>query len=163
MNATTETTVFKSKWGYHPCSKETALKLRTINRVYDKALRLRAAWDRWANKLEENRVQWRTVRDASGQKVGREKVLDGNGKTIPLPEPKRCPIFEWTFHWPGGGKRPHRISKVGEAILKASRLARTPVATPEEVQRPAYGYCDGSEEAVCRLYEQCRAWEEAQG
>ena len=32
MNATTETTVFKSKWGYHPCSKETALKLRTINR-----------------------------------------------------------------------------------------------------------------------------------
>jgi len=158
MNAT-ETQVFRSKWGYHPCSKEMAKKLRTINRVYFKALQLETAHERWARKLPENRVQRRVVRDASGQKVGREKVTDGQGKPVPVPEPMRCPIFEFTFFWPGDGKRPYRISKVGEAILQASRQARSPVAQPDDVKRLAFGYGDGSEEAVGRLYEQCAAWE----
>ena len=134
MNVT-EAQVYKSKWGYHPCSKEIAQKLRTINRVYQKALHLEAAHERWRNKLPENR----------------------RGE-----EPQRCPIFEFTYHWPGQGKRPYRVSKVGEAIRLAARQARTPVATPEDVKRPAYGYGDGSEEAVCRLYEQCAAWESSQ-
>jgi len=158
MNAT-ETQVHRSKWGYHPCGKEIAKKLRTINRVYNAALHLEAAHERWAGKLPENRVQYRAVRDAAGQKVGREKVLDGKGQPVPLPEPVRCPIFEFTYHWPGDGKRPYRISRVGEAILQAARQARTPVANAEDVKRLAFGYGDGSEEAVCRLYGQCAAWE----
>ncbi len=158
MNATEN--VYQSKWGYHPCSKEMSKKLRTINRVYLKALRLQAAHDRWANKDPQNRVLFSTVRDEEGKRTGRIPVLDKQNKPVPMKEPKLCKIFEWTYKYEPN-RRPRRISKIGESILEASRQARKPVATPEEVKRLAYGYCDGSEAAVCRLYEQCVAWESA--
>jgi hypothetical protein len=159
MNATE--TVHQSKWGYHPCSKETSKKLRTINRVYLKALRLQAAHDRWANKDPQNRVLFSTVRDESGKKTGRIPVLDKQNKPVPMPEPKLCKlpagglIFEWTYKYEPE-RKPRRISKMGEAMLEASRQARKPVENPDDVKPLGVRQAD-----IDRLYEQCVAWESA--
>ena len=47
--------VFKSRWGYHPVSKEYYLKLKKINIVYFNSLRLAAANNRNNAKLPHNR------------------------------------------------------------------------------------------------------------
>ena len=51
----TITIAFKSKWGFHPVNYETFLLLKRLHKWYHAALKRRAAWWRWANKLEYNR------------------------------------------------------------------------------------------------------------
>jgi hypothetical protein len=66
MNAVVLSHVHQGKYGYHPCDKETYLKLKALNKLYVEALRQKAAWDRWNRKLPKNRFCRRKVRDAEG-------------------------------------------------------------------------------------------------
>jgi len=43
---------YKSKWGYHPCTHETYLKLKEAHLLLLKALRDIKAYQRWERKLE---------------------------------------------------------------------------------------------------------------
>jgi hypothetical protein len=47
--------VFKSRWGFHPVSKEDYCKLKKLSIVYLKSLRLAAAHNRLTRKLPHNR------------------------------------------------------------------------------------------------------------
>lgn len=85
--------VFKSRFGYHSCSKETDKKLRFLNGAYQKALSSAAAWNRWDRKAPHNRVQRRKIYDDQGRVCGREVVLDAAGQPLMQPEPKICPVF----------------------------------------------------------------------
>ena len=48
--------VHRSRWGYYPYDYETYLKLKQLNRIYYKALKQSARWERWARKAPQNRV-----------------------------------------------------------------------------------------------------------
>lgn len=158
---TTISDVFQSKWGYHPVSREASKKLRTLNRVFQTALRLCGARQRWENKLPQNRIQKRAVRDGNGQKIGVEVVTDANGQPVPMPEPQECPLFAEKSQWKSGWERTadgkvrhYKRNLLGERILTAARLARTPMETPEAVTRLSF-----TEEEIDKLYQQAVEWE----
>ncbi|MBT6053042.1 MAG: hypothetical protein HOG49_40085 [Candidatus Scalindua sp.] len=80
MTTMTETKVYQSKWGFHPCDLETYKKLRKLNQWFLKAQIKAAEWNRWARKDEHNRVIKKFVRNDQGQRIGCEIVC-------PKPEP----------------------------------------------------------------------------
>ena len=102
--------VHESRWGFHACDRETAAKLRFLNRCYTKALKRYAALNRWARKQKQIGVA-----------------------------PKQFPVYEWTSRWPHQfnpplpGTHPIRISAFGEDIRVAARIARTVYKTKDEV------------------------------
>ena len=149
MNAIPNT-VHKSNWGYHPCSLATSKKLRTINRVYMKALSMDANHERWDNKQPQNRVLYRTLRDETGQRIGRKIFLNENNQPVQIPKPPICPVFIMKSTFPPPKYKVRRINEIGETILKASRQARKPVPTPEEVK-----FLPLSEQEIENLYQKC--------
>src|SRR5215475_11844869 len=78
--------MFESRWGFHPCDYLTYRKLKFLNQVYLRALRLAHAWERWKRKDPHNRAIRRRLRNQHGQTIGYEPPLM-------LPEPRICPIF----------------------------------------------------------------------
>jgi len=54
-----ETETHQSRWGFHPCSYETYLKLKFLNKFYVKGLRQIASWERWNRKMPHNRLSIR--------------------------------------------------------------------------------------------------------
>ena len=70
----TETKVYQSKWGFHPCDQETYKKLRKLNQWFLEAQRQAAEWNRWARKDKQNRVIRKFIRNDQGQKIGCEIV-----------------------------------------------------------------------------------------
>ena len=116
MDTIEKNEVFMSKWGFHPCSYSTYQKLRKLNSLYERALRLRADWDRWDRKQPQNRVIRKWKRDELGRKIGCEIVG-------PRLEPKLCPIFNNA----GYG--------INHAEIHADYVnAKKPMATREEVK-----------------------------
>jgi hypothetical protein len=81
-----EKTMFRSRWGFHPCDYQTYRKLKFLNQLYLKAVRMAHAWDRWRRKDPHNRVTRRRIRNEKGQIIG-------YGPPVPLPEPKICSVF----------------------------------------------------------------------
>jgi len=51
----TQVKTYKGKYGYYPCSKETYLKLKEMNKKLTKAKKMAAAWNRWHRKDPHNR------------------------------------------------------------------------------------------------------------
>lgn len=135
--------VFKSRFGYHPVSKETDKKLRYLNAVHQKALHLAGAWRRWYAKQLQNRVHKTRLRDADGK-------VTGYGESVPWSEPAVCPVFsdketkQVQIYWPVKGF-------VG--ILAVARQARTPYATPEEVRPLAIRV-----EEINTMYDMAQEW-----
>ena len=78
--------VFRSRWGFHPCDYQTYRRLKFLNLVYQRAVRLAHAWNRWKRKDPHNRVIRRRRRNDQGQTIGYDKP-------IPLAEPALCPLF----------------------------------------------------------------------
>jgi hypothetical protein len=78
--------MFRSRWGFHPCDYETYRRLKFLNQLYLKAVRLAHGWQRWKRKDAHNRVICRHIRNELGQTVGYEPP-------VPLAEPKICPVF----------------------------------------------------------------------
>lgn len=79
-------TTFRSRWGFHPCDHATYRKLKLLNLVYERAVRLAHAWDRWHRKAPHNRVCRRRLRDDQGRIIG-------YAAPVPLAEPPLCAVF----------------------------------------------------------------------
>ena len=126
----------RSRWGWHPCDYATYRLLKDLNALHEQARRQFAAWQRWRRKLPHNRVLRRKV-VAQGNQVGTEVVG-------PRPEPPLHPLFRMcrqvlSYHDAGGRplRKPQHVEEVvflGHGIPEAYRLARTPVATPQQVE-----------------------------
>jgi hypothetical protein len=108
---TTATSVFKSRWGFHPCSWEHSKKLRRLNFLGFKALSRLAALERWERKDPQNRV----IRPKKGIPNRRKTSLG------PIPKPILAPVDQNTFYY----------------IMEDSQNARIPRATEAEV-KPLY-------------------------
>jgi hypothetical protein len=78
--------MFQSRWGFHPCDYSTYRKLKFLHHVYQRAVRMAHAWERWKRKDPHNRVMRRRIRNAKGQTIGYEAP-------VPIAEPRICPIF----------------------------------------------------------------------
>jgi hypothetical protein len=107
MNETIEKAVFQSKWGFHPCSRETLRKLRQLQVYSIHALHQEARLERWERKEPQNRV---LNRDKDGLRIPRRQR-----KTYPTSWPK--PVL-------------HSIPFVGDEIENA----RMPKATADAVK-----------------------------
>lgn len=155
MSATIAGKVYQSKWGFHAISRETYDKLRFINGVYAKAQHSASAWSRWENKMPSNRFYRVSVKSDSGQKIRSEIVKDAAGNPVPWPEPQICSLFHTKApkHVSGGYyiKGKTFDNGLGERILEASRQARTPMATPEEVEPFPF-----TEKEIDQIYEQLK-------
>ena len=66
------TTIFKSRWGFHPCNYELFLKLKGLHGCYWKTLYDFHRWHRWWRKDVQNRTG---------------------------PEPTFCPLFVNEYVW----------------------------------------------------------------
>ena len=132
-----EKTMFRSRWGFHPCDYQTYRKLKFLNQIYLKAVRMARAWERWRRKDPHNRVVRRRIRNEKGQVTGYEPP-------VPLPEPKICPVFsQKVFEQRHVGKQGN-FSREGfvEETLVTDHFwipadyasSRKPVANPGEVQ-----------------------------
>lgn len=53
---TTETTFFKSRWGFHPCTYKLFLKLKALHKWYWQTVYDFHRWHRWWRKEEQNRT-----------------------------------------------------------------------------------------------------------
>lgn len=132
--------VFKSRWGFHPCSKETDRKLRKLNEMYQKALSAAAAWERWERKAPHNRILREKMRDEQGRVCGRKPILDDQGEPVKLPEPKLCPLFcrkviRKAFDWRKLEYYDREfVEVVDHGIPAAARNARTPRSREEDVK-----------------------------
>jgi hypothetical protein len=156
MNETIKEGVYRSKWGFHSCSKETSKKLRFLNGVYQMALGKASAWNRWDRKQPQNRVTRTKIKNAQGQVIG-------YGEKVPVKEPRLCSLFsekatrKVTWH-PRGGYYKDGIDFV-EVITKdlsiplASHQGRMPVATAEEVKPLPI-----TDQEIDRLYVLAKEW-----
>jgi len=85
-NTLTNSPVYQSRFGCHPCDYQTFLKLKKLNAVYFKALRQLSVWERWDRKAPQNRVIRKWIRNTKGQKVGCSIIG-------PRAEPELSPVF----------------------------------------------------------------------
>lgn len=155
MNATTDKQVFQSRWGYHPCSRETSKKLRFLNLVYQKALHLSAAWKRWEAKAPHNRVHRKPIR--------RDGQVVGYGDPVPWNEPAICPIFSekitkkvvWhpTKGYNKDGTDYTYVETKDRFVPAAARQARTPMASTDQVRPLSL-----TEQEIDALYDQAVQW-----
>ena len=139
----------------------TYRKLKLLNVVYQRAVRMAHAWQRWKRKDPHNRVSRRRIRSEDGRTIGYDRPT-------PRAEPPLCTVFS--------RKAQERRLRGQERVL-ASRTAfwtirwrRTSLGSPRTTQRPerrAPGrgtvrplhHTVGEIDA---LYEKARAWVEEQ-
>lgn len=107
---TTETNVFKSRWGFHPCNYELFLKLKRLHKWYWQTVYDFHRWHRWWRKEEQNRIG---------------------------PEPAYCPPFVeekkwWKLERSHGedGFRMYPKTIVDHGVIKLYQSARMPQAEP---------------------------------
>jgi hypothetical protein len=152
--------VFRSRFGCHPCDYATYRKLKILNGVYERAIRLAHAWKRWKRKDPHNRVIRRRIRNEQGQTIG-------YADPVPLPEPAICPVFsrkvqEKRFVDKKGnhlqeGFLDEKVVTDDPRIATDYSTARRPQADPSAV-RPLG--CTLAE--IDELLEKARAWLEEQ-
>jgi hypothetical protein len=152
--------VFGSRFGFHPCDFSTYRKLKFLSMVYQRAVRLAHAWDRWKRKDPHNRVSRRRIRNAMGQTIG-------YAEPVPVAEPSICPVFtrkvqEKCFVDKKGkhfkeGFLDEKMVTGDPRIVADYSAARKPVPEPGAV-RPLC--CTGAE--IDEWYEKARAWVEQQ-
>jgi hypothetical protein len=117
--------------------------LKELNRLWEQALRRRAAWQRWYRKRPHNRVRRPRLRDERGRPIG-------YGPAVPVPEPELPAYFCEKVALPSG-RWEARLAH-GD-VAAAYRLARHPQPAPELVPPLPL-----AEEEIRRRYEElcCR-------
>jgi hypothetical protein len=152
--------VFGSRFGFHPCDYSTYRKLKFLNMVYQRAVRLAHAWDRWKRKDPHNRVSRRRIRSNEGQTIA-------YAEPVPVVEPSICPVFsrkvqEKCFVDKKGkhfkeGFLDEKVVTDDPRIATDYSTARKPVPEPGMVRplRSAVAEID-------ELYEKARVWLEEQ-
>jgi len=133
--------VYKGKWGYYPCNYKTFLKLKEINKHYEKSKRDAKTWYRWARKIKSNRkgvkpevssvfcelVSADSVKYKYSEKSGPfRKLVDEKGYTyVPVgiyEYPKDHKYWMERIGW----NHPQQIVVRDHGIVKAYKNARTP-------------------------------------
>lgn len=153
-------TTYRSRWGFHPCDYATYRKLKLLNRVHERAVRLAHSWDRWHRKDPHNRVCRRRIRDDQGRTIG-------YAEPVPIPEPPLCSVFcrkeqERRFvdnkgNYCKDGFLDEKVVTDHGWIATDYSAARKPASEPGAF-RPLHGTVAEIDE----LYEQARAWLERQ-
>jgi len=114
-----------SKWGFHPCTRETCQKLKEAHLLLLRALRDIKRHQRWSNKLEPEGEEPKhpsfLVKD--GRFYRSEKAKEAKNMTYG--------ITLGTSYWPVGFRCEIHYY---EHILSQYRNARRPQATEEEVE-----------------------------
>jgi hypothetical protein len=151
-------TMFQSRWGFHPCDYATFRKLKFLHHVYQKALRMAHAWERWKRKAPHNRVMRCRIRNDRGQTIGYETP-------VPLAEPRICPIFSQKIL---ENRHVDNLGKVYRDGFLDERVVTEDLGIAGDfagARRPAKELADVrqlrvSVEAIGALYEQARSWME---
>jgi len=124
---TTTTTVFKSRWGFHPCDYEFFLKLKCLHGWYWQTVYDFHRWHRWWRKEPQNRIG---------------------------PEPVFCPLFVEDNIWcksvrirGENGFKVYPKTVTDHGIVDVYQTARRP--HPEPV--PPFGA--ETKERIASLYE----------
>jgi hypothetical protein len=133
--------IWRSRWGYHPCSPETYQMLRRLKKEYWRAVAQEATWQRWDRKEPQNRIARKVLRDALGRRCGYDGII-GN-----IPEPKTSDVFTSctnekrvrTYKNTVKGKEvitqvPYYARVVDDHGLRAALVRCMPVATAAEVK-----------------------------
>ena len=115
--------IHQGRWGYYPCSHETYLKLKRLNKHYERALHQVACWNRWNNKHPQNRVLRRWTKDAQGRKNGFEVIG-------PAPEPRLVEAMTEVVVRPGW----KFLAMKCVDITQEYRKARYPATTPDKIR-----------------------------
>lgn len=105
----------QSRWGYHPCSYETYLKLKKLNSIIMTSSMQLAAHNRWARKNPANRIRWNWIHNEKNQKIG--KVILGPKPEPILPSEHILELFP----------------QIAKNIEKSYIKAKTPCKNPNEV------------------------------
>jgi hypothetical protein len=152
--------VFESRWGFHPCDYPTYRKLKFLNLVYQRAVRMAHAWQRWQRKDPHNRVSRRRNRNEKGQTIG-------YSDPIPVPEPPICPVLSCKVQERRFVDRKGNYSKEGfledKVVTADSRIAtdytaaRRPASEPGAVRPLSVSLAE-----IDALYETARRWLEEQ-
>jgi hypothetical protein len=155
-----EKSMFRSRWGFHPCDYQTYRRLKFLNQLHMKAVRMAHAWERWRRKDPHNRVIRHRIRNEKGQIIGYEAP-------VPLPEPKMCSVFSQKVIEQRHVDKKGNIFREGfmqEKVVTNNlwipadyASARKPVADPGQVQ-PLHHTLAEIEE----LSETARRWLEEQ-
>jgi hypothetical protein len=153
-------TAFRSRWGFHPCDYATFRKLKFLNMVFLRAIRMDHAWKRWKRKAPQNRVRRCRLRDDQGRPIGYTDP-------VPLTEPPLCSLFSHKVEVKRFVDSMGTIVKEGfldETVVTEDggiamdySAARKPRLDPNGV-RPLR--CTSAE--IDARYEQARAWLEQQ-
>jgi hypothetical protein len=155
-----EKAMFQSRWGFHPCDYRTYRKLKFLNLVYLRAIRLARTWERWKRKDPHNRIVRRRIRNEKGQTIGYEPP-------VPQSELKICPVFSQKVFEKRHVDKRGNFSREGfleEKVVTEDywipadyASAKKPVADQTKVQ-PLHHTLAELEE----LFEKCRRWLEEQ-
>jgi hypothetical protein len=150
----------RSRWGFHPCDYQTYRKLKLLNLVYQRAVRLAHAWNRWKRKDPHNRVIRRRRRNAQGQTIGYDPPL-------PLAEPGLCPLFSHKLYEKcyidklgmrhKDGFLDERVATDDIGIPADYAAARKPVPQAGELRPLSHTLAE-----IDVLYEKARSWVERQ-
>ncbi len=153
-------TVVQSRWGFHPCEYSTYRKLKFLNLVYLRAVRMAHAWQRWKRKDPHNRVSRRRIRNEIGQTIGYEEPT-------PLAEPPLCMVFSRKVQEKRFVDKKATCFKEGflddtvvvdePRIARDYKAARIPVPQPGDVRALHHTALQ-----IDALYEKTRAWVEEQ-
>jgi len=156
----TASSAVRSRWGFHPCEISTYRKLKFLSLVYQQAVRMAHAWQRWKRKDPHNRVRRRRIRSESGYPIGYDRPT-------PIAEPPLCTVFsrkaqEKRFVDKKGtcfkdGFLDDTVVTEEPWIAKDYAAARTPKPQPGDVQPLPYTVAE-----IDALYEKARAWAEEQ-
>ncbi len=122
--------MYKSRWGFHPCSFEEFRELRELWRAVLVRRRQVAAWRRWNAKAPHNRVTRRRIRDSARRVVG-------YALGVPIPEPPLPAVACRKVARPSGKVEVEFAGPSGRDLRRlqeAYRLARRPRATAAEVE-----------------------------
>jgi hypothetical protein len=148
--------MFRSRWGFHPCDYAAFRKLKFLNQVHLRAVRMAKAWMRWKRKDPHNRIIRQRIRNERGQVIG-------YADPVPLPEPRICPVFSQRVFETRLVDKKGVYFKDGfleEKIVTDDRwiptdytAARIPVANADDV-RPLHQ----SVSELDAFYEEARRW-----
>ena len=123
---TQEQNVFLSKWGFHPVSYETFLKLKRLKKLYWAAVRAFCQWRRWERKEPQNRFYW----------LPKKYGVKRKRSTKPIPEPRLCKVWmtENREKWQDGKWVKPATPLDDRGILAAFEAARMPKKNATDVE-----------------------------
>lgn len=146
---TTETDVYQSRWGWHPYSQETFLKLKALHKRVWEAWKKHSRLKSWSRKtvhyspepppLDEYFSYELELRDSYSAFQHYRKTKDGDYEEYHVKAVFYHPDKPIMYHF----------EPIASEIVESMREGKTPMKTPEDVKEPAL-----TEQRINELYEE---------